>query len=216
MRTTNKIGCNAILRYLIDVSLYQLHQISGTHDTALSNKWSILTRPTSSLHCPLDSTMTRSWRTRIRINLNRISLETAVQKRYCYLRIFVESARWCGVDVLIVSDRPLPFTFPPNVRNVMVSWNELVKRVQERVFRGEEGRSLVYCIKPVLLQDQWLQTTLCAPLSRASPRVHLAGKLCRWWHVWSDLGVPVVMTNCWIRPHGTRGWGRITKGWGIQ
>jgi hypothetical protein len=63
--------------------------------------------------------------------------EDAVNKRY--LRIFIESARRSGIDVAVVGD-PLPFIdeMPPNVRHVLVTWDDLVDRVKNKIFHGKE------------------------------------------------------------------------------
>lgn len=60
----------------------------------------------------------------------------SVQKRY--LRLFVESARWCGVDVVLVGDHTLPFSLPPNVRHHRISWDEFTDRVRDKVLDGQE------------------------------------------------------------------------------
>jgi hypothetical protein len=51
-----------------------------------------------------------------------------------YLRLFVESAQHSGADLLIVGDNVPPFPLPPNVKHVLLSWEELVDTLQARVF----------------------------------------------------------------------------------
>ena len=62
----------------------------------------------------------------------------AADKRY--LRVFLESARRSGVDVLIVGDHaPAPSSsLPPNVKYVMVTWDDLTDRVRDRILDGQE------------------------------------------------------------------------------
>jgi hypothetical protein len=66
--------------------------------------------------------------------------EDAVNK--LYLRMFVESARWAGIDVAIVGHPGVPFALPPNVKHIPVTWDELLNRIKDRVLNGEEPGNL--------------------------------------------------------------------------
>ena len=67
--------------------------------------------------------------------------EQAANKRY--LRMFVDSAKYSGVDVAIVGHPPLPFDhLPRNVLHVPATWDELVDRVRDFVLNGTEPTEL--------------------------------------------------------------------------
>jgi len=66
--------------------------------------------------------------------------EQAAKKKY--LRMFIESARYAGIDIAIVGDHRPPYELPPNVRHVAITWDELVDRVNNRVFDGKEPGDL--------------------------------------------------------------------------
>lgn len=55
-----------------------------------------------------------------------------------YVRMFVETAKYSGVDILIVGEPAPTFPLPSNVRHVSVTWNELVDRVSNRLFDGKD------------------------------------------------------------------------------
>jgi hypothetical protein len=59
-----------------------------------------------------------------------------------YLRMFLESVRYSGIDVVIVGDHHPSYELPPNVHHVLITWNELVDRVYQRIFNGEEPGDL--------------------------------------------------------------------------
>jgi hypothetical protein len=54
-----------------------------------------------------------------------------------YAQMFVESACYSGVDVVIVGSPTLIFELPPNVRHLSITWQELVALVLARLFEGE-------------------------------------------------------------------------------
>jgi hypothetical protein len=58
-------------------------------------------------------------------------------KTASYAQMFVESARYSGVDVVIVGSPTPFFELPPNVRHLSITWQELVARVSARLFEGE-------------------------------------------------------------------------------
>jgi hypothetical protein len=62
--------------------------------------------------------------------------DSAVNRKY--FRMFVESAKYSGVDLLIVGDPAPPFRLPHNVRHAQVSWGGLVDRLQEKVFNNTD------------------------------------------------------------------------------
>jgi hypothetical protein len=65
---------------------------------------------------------------------------------YSYVPIFLKTAAFSGVDVLMVGDTKL-VTFPqlpPNVRQIHMTWEQLVGRVSTRVF---DGRPLPQLLK---------------------------------------------------------------------
>jgi hypothetical protein len=59
-----------------------------------------------------------------------------------YLRMFLESVRYSGIDVVIVGDHHPSYELPPNVHHVLITWNDLVDRVYQRIFNGEEPGDL--------------------------------------------------------------------------
>jgi len=62
--------------------------------------------------------------------------EKAANKKY--LRMFAESARYAeGVDFLIVGDYKPPFDFPPNMKHVLLPWNDLIDLVVDKVLFGQ-------------------------------------------------------------------------------
>jgi len=66
--------------------------------------------------------------------------QDAANKRY--LRLFVESARGSGVDVVLLGDVEPPFLLPDNVKHVNVSWNSFCDRVQSNVLDGIDPTEL--------------------------------------------------------------------------
>lgn len=86
--------------------------------------------------------------------------EEASQKQY--LRVFVESARYSGVNVTIIGNpSPLNSTLllPDNVQHIRIQWRELAKLVKERVFQGKvkpfrlgkaKNRYKVIDLKPII------------------------------------------------------------------
>ena len=64
----------------------------------------------------------------------------AAQKHY--LELFCESARYSGVDVVLLGDNTPSFRLPPNVQHVLLSWDNLVDRVRDKVFNGTEPGTL--------------------------------------------------------------------------
>jgi len=62
--------------------------------------------------------------------------EKAVQKKY--LRLFVESARWSGINLLLLGDHPIPFPLPDNVKHFLVSWDSFLHRIEENVLNGQK------------------------------------------------------------------------------
>lgn len=62
--------------------------------------------------------------------------EKTLKKRS--VRMFVESARRCGINVALVGSPPPTFPLPPNVKYVETTWDDLTDRVRDRVFDGQE------------------------------------------------------------------------------
>jgi len=60
-----------------------------------------------------------------------------------YVRMFVESARHSGINVVIIGSPVPSFPLPPNVRHVQMSWEEFADRVSTRLFDGERLPRLV-------------------------------------------------------------------------
>lgn len=67
--------------------------------------------------------------------------EDAINKRY--LRLFVESARRSGIDMIAIVGPTAPsYPLPLNVQHVPLTWNELTDRVRDRIFDGKEPGTL--------------------------------------------------------------------------
>lgn len=54
------------------------------------------------------------------------------------LQLFVESAQYSGVDVLIVGWPKPPFTLPENIRHLPITWDQLVDLVCVKLFDGRD------------------------------------------------------------------------------
>jgi hypothetical protein len=50
-----------------------------------------------------------------------------------YFQMFLESARRSGLDIAIVGSPVPPFSLPPNVRHVPITWEQFVALVRERI-----------------------------------------------------------------------------------
>lgn len=61
--------------------------------------------------------------------------EEAANKRY--LRMFLQSVKTTGVDLVIVGDTSPPYELPSNVKHVPISWPDFVRRVSDRIFDGK-------------------------------------------------------------------------------
>jgi hypothetical protein len=59
-----------------------------------------------------------------------------------FLRVFVESAAGCGVDVVIVGDTAPPFSLPSNVRHIKISWRAFARRISDALFDGVVPKGL--------------------------------------------------------------------------
>jgi hypothetical protein len=55
-----------------------------------------------------------------------------------YTRLFVESARYSGIDIVLIGDPAPKFVLPSNVRHLSVSWDDFVERISNRLFDGAE------------------------------------------------------------------------------
>ena len=64
-------------------------------------------------------------------------------KTASYAQMFVESARFSGVDVIIVGSPAPTFELPPNVRHLSITWQELVARISAQLFEGEPLHTLL-------------------------------------------------------------------------
>ena len=64
--------------------------------------------------------------------------EATAKRRH--VRLFVESARRSGVDIVFVGDAAPPFSLPPNVKYVNITWDDLTDRVRDRILGGREPR----------------------------------------------------------------------------
>jgi hypothetical protein len=60
----------------------------------------------------------------------------SVNKRYNQL--FLESVRNSGVDLILFGDSFPSYSLPPNVKHVLMTWDDLVDRVRDRVLAGKE------------------------------------------------------------------------------
>jgi len=103
--------------------------------------------------------------------------ETATQKNY--LQIFVETAQWSGIDILLLGDYPVHFPLPDNVLHYLVSWEVLVQRIQENVLNGHEPRNLYQA-------KSYYKVTDFKPLFAAMFPKLVEG--CDWWgHLDNDM-----------------------------
>ena len=66
--------------------------------------------------------------------------EQGVRKRL--FRLFCESARLSGIELVIVGHPAPLFELPPNVRHVPVTWDQLVDRLRDGVLNGTEPTEL--------------------------------------------------------------------------
>lgn len=60
-----------------------------------------------------------------------------------YVQMFVESARYSGIDIVIVGSPPPTFPLSPNVKHVSMTWQEFAHLVSTRLFDGQELSRLV-------------------------------------------------------------------------
>ena len=93
-------------------------------------------------------------------------------KTASYAQMFVESARYSGVDVVIVGSPTPTFELPPNVRHLSITWQELVARVSARLFEGEPLHS---AFKSAKVQGCGFETILCLLVSTSGGRIRLVG-----------------------------------------
>lgn len=61
--------------------------------------------------------------------------EKAAHKKY--LKMFLESARASGIDIVIIGSPVPPFPLPHNVKHIQITWKELTARISERLFDGK-------------------------------------------------------------------------------